>query len=113
MSATTKDQVLLSYFLDPELRQRAPLDGSGKNVALKFGIAVQGRPVRQQLYVRNDIDYYLDLTPFTGDPDLHITNYPSRLAPHESGPVEITFSPPPDRIKPLQASWDFKKVVLA
>lgn len=113
MSVSTKEQILLSYFLDPELRQKAPLDSTGKNVALKFGIAVQGRPVKQNLYVRNEIDYYLDLTPFTGDPDLHITNYPNRLAPHASGPVEIVFSPPSDRIKPLQASWDFKKVVLA
>ena len=102
---------LLEYFIDSNAKTPAETDDKG-NVRLRFAeIPIQGRESRTELYVKNTHDYPMQLEAVTTDPDLHIGSYPRRLLPKEIQRVVFIFSPKPDRITPLNASWDFEKTI--
>jgi len=104
---------VIQYYLDPDKRQVAPTDDSG-NLMLNFGTVLQGEAKKIRLYAHNTIEFPMQLEPLIedGEPDLKITNYPSILREGEVAPVDIVFSPDPDRVSPLSAGFDFRKIIL-
>ena len=104
---------VIQYYLDPQRNQAAPTDDDG-NLLLNFGTVLQGESKKIRLYAHNTIEYPIQLEPLieNGEPDLKITRYPPILREGEVAPVDILFSPDPDRIKPLQSGFDFRKIIL-
>jgi hypothetical protein len=104
---------VIKYYLDAERRQPAPTDDQG-NLFLNFGTVVQGEAKKIRLYAHNTIDFPMQLEPLieNGETDLKITRYPAVLREGEVAPVDILFTPDPDRIKPLQSGFDFRKIIL-
>jgi hypothetical protein len=102
---------LLEYYKDQYGQEEADVDENG-NVRLRFTeIPIQGRESKTTLYVKNAHSYPIQLEPVTTDPDLSIPAYPSRILPDQIAPVTFVFAPKPDRITPLNASWDFEKTI--
>jgi hypothetical protein len=102
---------LLQYYLDISAKQPADTDERG-NIKLKFEeIPIQGHESQATIYVKNSHSYPMYLDPVTTDPDLTITRYPSQIKPDEIAAVTFSFRPKPDRITPLNASWDFEKTI--
>ncbi len=104
---------VIRYYLDPERNQPAPTDDQG-NLFLNFGTVVQGEAKKIRLYAHNTIEYPMQLEPLieNGETDLKITKYPAILREGEVAPVDILFTPDPDRISPLQSGFDFRKIIL-
>jgi hypothetical protein len=102
---------LLEYYTDSQAKQKAETDDKG-NVRLRFDeIPIQGRESKTTLFVKNSHSYPMQLDPVTTDPDLSIAAFPSRILPDEIAPVTFVFRPGPERITPLNASWDFEKTI--
>lgn len=102
---------LLEYFTDSNAKTPTETDDKG-NVRLRFAeIPIQGRESKTTLFVKNTHSYPIQLEPVTTDPDLSIPRYPARILPDEIAPVTFVFAPKPDRITPLNASWDFEKTI--
>lgn len=99
--------------MDADRTQPAPTDSNG-NLLLNFGTVLQGEAKKIRLYAANTIEFPIQLEPIieNGEPDLKITRYPPVLREGETAPVDIVFSPDPDRIKPLESSFDFRKIIL-
>jgi hypothetical protein len=104
---------VIQYYLDPDKNKPAPTDSNG-NLLLNFGTVLQGEAKRIRLYAANTIEYPIQLEPIIEDnePDLKVTKYPPILKIGEIAPVDIVFSPDPDRIKPLESGFDFRKIIL-
>ena len=117
-TTTTTTGLLLAYYYDANAKQKLPTDSLG-NFIVDFGPDARKNPpragidsVHTSIYVRNEHHFPMELKPVTMDNDLTITEYPEFLEPGQVGKVTLTFSPPEDRIKPLEGgSWDFTKVV--
>lgn len=108
-----KSHKVIQYYLDENRTQPAPTDNNG-NLKLNFGTVLQGEAQKIRLYAHNTIEYPIQLEPIieNGEPDLSITNYPPVLREGQTAPVDIVFKPDPDRIKPLEAGFDFRKIIL-
>jgi hypothetical protein len=104
---------VIQYYLDPDKRDPAPTDNDG-NLKLSFGTVLQGDAKKIRLYAANTIEYPIQLEPIieNGEPDLKITKYPPILREGEISEVDIVFAPGEDRIKPLEAGFDFRKIIL-
>jgi hypothetical protein len=104
---------VIQYYLDPDLGERAPTDSDG-NLLISFGTVLQGQEKRIQLFAHNTIEYDVQLEPLidADEPDLKITRYPAVLRAGETAEVIVSFKPDLDRIKPLQAGFDFRKIIL-
>lgn len=104
---------VIQYYLDPDRRTPAPTDNNG-NLLLNFGTVLQGKSEKIRLYAHNTIEFPMQLEPIieNNEPDLKITTYPQILREGETAPVDIVFSPDPDRIKPLESGFDFRKIIL-
>lgn len=105
---------VIKYYLDAEKKHPAPTDENG-NLLLNFETVLQGQTKKIRLYAENMISYPMQLEPILerGEPDLKITQYPPILKVGEIAPVDITFSPSLDRLKPLNSSFDFRKIILS
>lgn len=101
--------------MDQELKKPAPIDKNG-NLALNFGVVLQGSTKNIRLYAKNNINYPIQLEPIISDPaeqDLKVRKYPSILAAGESAPIDVEFTPDIDRINPLRTTFDFRKIILS
>ena len=107
---------LLEYYKDKQAKEKIDSDLRG-NAQIKLLEPKQDPPVvgrdviTKTFYVRNEHDYPMGLEPTTTDADVIITDYPRYLEPDQIGKVELVFKPAPERLKPLDASWDFIKTV--
>jgi hypothetical protein len=110
---TRRSHKVIQYYLDPDRKQPAPTDDNG-NLLLNFGTVLQSESKKIKLYATNTIEYNIQLEPIieNNEPDLKITRYPPILRPGEIAEVDIVFSPDPDRITPLNAGFDFRKIIL-
>lgn len=113
MSTDNRSHKVIQYYMDDNLGERAPTDSNG-NLILDFGTVLQGQEKRIKLFAHNTIEYDIQLEPLIEDnePDLKITRYPSVLRAGETAEVLISFKPDLDRIKPLEAGFDFRKIIL-
>lgn len=104
---------VIQYYLDPQRNEPAPTDDNG-NLILNFGTVLQGEAKKIRLYAHNTIEFPIQLEPIieNNEPDLKITTYPPVLRDGEIAPVDIVFSPDPDRISPLSSGFDFRKIIL-
>lgn len=104
---------VIQYYLDEDATQPAPTDQEG-NLILDLGTVLQGQPKKIRLYAQNTIEYPMQLEPLIdpNEPDLKITRYPPIIKQGEIAPVDITFTPDVDRIKPLNTGFDFRKIIL-
>ena len=104
---------VIQYYLDPDKKEAAPVDNNG-NLLLNFGTVLQGESKKIRLYAHNTIEFPIQLEPIieNNEPDLKITTYPNVLREGQVAPVDIVFSPDPDRISPLQSGFDFRKIIL-
>lgn len=104
---------VIQYYLDPDKKEAAPTDDNG-NLLLNFGTVLQGEAKKIRLYAHNTIEFPIQLEPIieNGEPDLSITTYPPVLRDGEVAPVDIVFKPDPDRIRPLESGFDFRKIIL-
>jgi hypothetical protein len=109
----TKSRRVLKYYMDADKNEAAPTDSQG-NLLLDFGTVLQGSEKKIRLHVTNTIEYPIQLEPIieNGEPDLKITRFPPIIQPAEIAPVDIVFSPDVDRVKPLEAGFDFRKIIL-
>ena len=105
---------VIQYYLDAEGNEPAPTDSQG-NLLLDFGTVLQGQPKKIRLYAVNTIEFPIQLEPLISkdEPDLKITRYPPVIKQGEIAPVDVTFTPDIDRVKPLDASFDFRKIILS
>ena len=108
-----KSHKVIQYYLDEQATEPAPTDQDG-NLLLNFGTVLQGQQKKIRLYAQNTIEYPMQLEPLIDkdEPDLKITRYPPIIKQGEIAPVDITFTPDPDRVKPLQSGFDFRKIIL-
>lgn len=104
---------VIQYYLDPDKKEAAPTDNNG-NLLLNFGTVLQGEAKKIRLYAANTIEFPIQLEPIieNNEPDLKITRYPNILREGEIAAVDIVFSPDPDRIRPLESGFDFRKTIL-
>lgn len=101
--------------MDQELKKPAPMDKNG-NLALNFGVVLQGSTKNIRLYAKNTINYPIQLEPIISDPaeqDLKVRRYPTILDAGASAPVDVEFTPALDRIQPLSTTFDFRKIILS
>lgn len=101
--------------MDQQLKKPAPMDKNG-NLALNFGVVLQGSTKNIRLYAKNNISYPIQLEPIISDPaeqDLKIRRYPNILQAGEVAPIDVAFTPDLDRIAPLSCTFDFRKVILS
>jgi hypothetical protein len=112
-SSSRQSHKVIQYYLDADRKEKAPTDSDG-NLLLNFQTVLQGQSKRIRLYASNEITYPIQLEPLIseGETDLKITTYPPILKVGEIAPVDIVFHPGIDRIKPLNASFDFRKTIL-
>lgn len=112
MSSTNSHKVI-KYYMDPDRTESAPTDSNG-NLVLNFGVCLQGTENRIKLYASNEIPYDISLEPLIekGEPDLKIVKYPSTLRAGSIEEVIVSFKPDIDRVRPLESSFDFRKIVL-
>ena len=106
---------VIEYYLDQDATQLAPTDNEG-NLKLDFGTVLQGQSQKVRLYAKNLINYPMQLEPLIAnenEKDLKISRYPNILKVGEVAPVDVVFSPDPDRLSPLETGWDFRKVILS
>ena len=104
---------VIQYYLDAEGTNPAPTDSNG-NLILNFGTVLQGQAKKITLFAHNTIEYPIQLEPLIekGEEDLKVSRFPPVLKSGSIEPVDIVFAPDPDRIKPLQAGFDFRKTIL-
>lgn len=106
---------VIEYYLDQDATQLAPTDDEG-NLKLDFGTVLQGQSQKVRLYAKNLIKHPIQLEPLISnerEKDLKISRYPNVLRVGSIEPVDIIFSPDPDRLEPLECGWDFRKVILS
>jgi len=106
---------VIEYYLDEDATQLAPTDENG-NLDLQFGTVLQGQSQKIRLYAKNIIDYPMELEPMISKPnekDFKITRYPNILKVGDVQPVDVVFSPDPDRLSPLEINFDFRKIILS
>lgn len=106
---------VIEYYLDSNATQLAPTDDNG-NLKLEFGTVLQGQSKKIRLYAKNLINYPIQLEPLianVNEKDLKISRYPNILRVGDIEPVDIVFSPDPDRLAPLETGWDFRKIILS
>lgn len=111
----SKNKKVIEYYLDLDQTQKAPTDDEG-NLDLDFGTTLQGQSKKIRLYAKNLIKYPMELEPIysnENEEDLKITKYPAILKVGEIAPVDVVFSPDPDRLSPLETGFDFRKVILS
>jgi hypothetical protein len=111
--SSSRSHKVIQYYLDPEGNEKAPVNSEG-NLILNFGTVLQGQSKRITLYAKNTIEYPIQLEPMIekGEEDLKVSRFPPVLKAGDIQQVDIIFSPDPDRIKPLQAGFDFRKTIL-
>jgi hypothetical protein len=104
---------VIQYYLDEEGLQRAPTDEDG-TLFLDFGTVMQGQTKKVRLYIKNNIEFPVQLEPIiqNGEEDLKVSRWPPIIHAGAIEPVDIVFSPDPDRIKPLDVGFDFRKIIL-
>lgn len=105
---------VIQYYLDADGTEPAPTDQQG-NLLLDFGTVLQGQPKKIRLYAANTIEFPMQLEPLIDkdEPDLKITRYPPVIQAGAIEPVDITFTPDIDRVKPLNSGFDFRKIILS
>ena len=110
---TNNSHKVIKFYLDAEGTQPAPTNEDG-TLYLDFGTVLQGQTKRVRLYAANTIEYPIQLEPMIekGEEDLKVTRFPPILQVGSIEPVDIMFSPDIDRIKPLNAGFDFRKIIL-
>ena len=114
-SQNNSKKKVIEYYLDSDQHQLAPTDDEG-NLDLDFGTVLQGQSKKIRLYAKNLIEYPMQLEPLIAnenEKDLKITKYPAILKVGEIAPVDVVFSPDPERLSPLECGWDFRKVILS
>ena len=99
--------------MNESLTEPAPTDNAG-NLMLDFGTCLQGQAKKIRLYVANTIDFDIQLEPLVDkdEPDLKITRFPPILKSGNVEPIDVTFTPDIDRVKPLESGFDFRKIIL-
>jgi hypothetical protein len=104
---------VLQYYLDAEGTQKAETKDDG-TLFLDFGTVLQGQTKKVRLYAKNTIEFPVQLEPIieNGEEDLKVTRYPPVIHAGAIEPVDIVFAPDPDRIKPLDVGFDFRKIIL-
>ena len=106
---------VIEYYLDEDATQPAPTDDKG-NLDIKLGTVLQGHSQKVRLYMKSLIEYPMQLEPLIADvneKDVKITRYPNILKVGIVEPVDIVFSPDPDRLAPLDTGFDFRKIILS
>lgn len=108
MTSVQTAQDILGYYD----KSKKKIESAAGNAVLDMGKVRPGQIAKASLTMKNEFDYPVALSnPVTADKDLRITKHPERLAPKETGVVEFEFSPPQNRIIPLNASWKFDMVI--
>src|SRR5688572_8585143 len=103
---------ILSYFYDKEGNE--PLPESQKEKILhdlrfpKDKATMQGESQSMQIYVRNNLERNIvELSPYTRDKHLTVTEYPEQLNPREIGKIRVTFAPTYNRYDALDTTFGF------
>ena len=106
-----KQKVVLEYYTDELFQNRIPVNESGQPI-FDWGETVPGETKTKTFYLKNLTHDIVTLRqPFVTDEDFHILDYPTQLKGLETGKVKLEFSPAWNRTKPLNAGFDFDKII--
>lgn len=94
----------INYFMDSDYKLPINLDKEGSLSLQGLNPAEAGQETVIELYIKNNTEWYLDFeVTEIKDPDLRIV-YPP-LNPFGTGIVKFIYSPPKERIAPLDDGW--------
>ena len=103
--------IVLEYYADELLEKRIPINESGQPM-FDWGEMIPGQTKEKTYYIKNVTNDTITLRqPYTNDEDFKIKNFPTRLKGLEAGMLELEFSPPINRTKPLNSSFGFDKII--
>lgn len=102
----------IEYYYNEALTKRVPVNEDG-NAIINWGETVPGFHKEKILYMKNLLrDKIIIRQPHSTDEDLHIVDFPTKLLGYESGKVKLVFSPPANRLVPLNGDWGFDDLVI-
>jgi len=101
----------ITYYYDEKCTKRCPLNENGEAI-VDWGETIPGQKKVREIYAKNEsADRIILRQPYTGDKELHITDFPKNLFNQESGKVTLMFNPNENRIEALKTDWGFDVVV--
>lgn len=104
-------KVVLEYYTDINLKNRIPVNEIGQPI-FDWGETIPGEKKEKTFYLKNLTPDVITLRqPHTSDEDFFIKDYPTRLTGNDTAPITLEFAPKWNRVKPLDASFDFEKVI--
>ena len=102
----------VEYYYNESLTKRVPVNETG-NAIIDWGETVPGLKKEKILYIKNLLrDKIILRQPHSTDEDLHIVDFPTKLLGLESGMIKLVFSPPANRLRPLNGDWGFEDLVI-
>ena len=106
-----KPKVVLEYFADEHHKVPIPVNAEGQPI-FDWGETIPGEIREKTFYIRNNTYDTVTLRqPHTSDEDFKIKDYPTQLKSQEASTITLEFAPPWNRTKPLNAGFDFDKIV--
>lgn len=104
-------KVVLEYFADEFMKTRIPVNEIGQPI-FDWGETVPGERKERTFFIKNNTHDIVTLRqPHTSDEDFFIKDYPTQLKGKDSATITLEFAPKWNRVKPLDASFDFEKVI--
>jgi hypothetical protein len=104
-------KVVLEYFADKYLQSPIPVNEEGQPI-FDWGETIPGERKEKTFYIKNNTHDTITLRqPHTTDEDFKIKDYPTQLKGQDTSTITLEFSPRWDRTKPLDAGFDFDKII--
>ena len=104
-------KVTLEYYTDSYLKTRIPVNEIGQPI-FDWGETIPGERKEKTFHIKNNTNDTITLRqPRTTDDDFKITDYPTQLKGNETSTITLEFAPPMNRVKPLNAYFDFEKII--
>jgi len=79
--------------------------------AIQFPITEAGTTSSTSFMIQNNTEDNVELVFWSDDGEMTAESYPKHLAPHESKPAKLLFSPNKERPDALHTKWGFRELI--